>query len=220
MTWLSYAWPQVIELLLAHLILSVPPIVIATLVAVPLGRYAFRHPRLGNPLLSLASLLYAIPALPLLIMVPVLFGVPLRSQASVIIALSIYGTALLVRTAADAFSSVDPVVRQAAQAIGYSRRSMLWKVDLPLAVPVLISGIRVITVSTVGLVTIGALVGISNLGTLFTDGFQRGIPIEVITGVILTVIVALVLDGLVLLLGWCLTPWTHTQPTTTVEVKA
>ena len=84
---------------------------------------------------------------------------------------------------------------------------MLWKVDIPLALPVIFSGIRVVTVSTVGLTTIGALVGISSLGSLFTDGFQRNIPASVLTGIFLTVLVALVLDGIVQLTGWLVTPW-------------
>ncbi|MFV0252496.1 MAG: ABC transporter permease [Beutenbergiaceae bacterium] len=210
MRWLTNNWPQVVELILAHLALSVPAIVLSVLIAVPLGRFAYRHPRLGGPVLSAASLLYAVPALPLLIIIPVLFGVPLRSAATMIIALTIYGVALLVRTAADAFASVDPLARQAAIAVGHSPRSVFWRVDLPLAVPVLISGIRVVTVSTIGLVTIGALIGVSSLGTLLTDGFQRGLISEVTVGIVATVVLALLLDGLALVAGRMLTPWERT----------
>ncbi|WP_102160176.1 ABC transporter permease [Zhihengliuella halotolerans] len=207
MTWLSHAWGWVLELTWAHLWLSLPAILLSAAIAVPVGRLAFRRPRLGGPLLSGASLLYAIPALPLLIIVPAIFGVPLRSSATIVIALTIYGAALMVRTAADAFASVDPHVRQAALAVGHSPRELFWKVDLPLAVPVLVAGLRVVTVSTVGLVTIGALIGVPSLGTLFTDGFQRGIVAEVVTGLVATVVVALVLDALCLLAGRALTPW-------------
>lgn len=210
MNWLSHNWPQLITLTRDHLLLSVPAIVLSVLIAVPLGRVAYRWPRVGGPLLSGASLLYAVPALPLLIVIPVVFGVPLRSSATMIIALTVYGVALLVRTAADAFGSVDPTVRQAALAVGHSPRSVFWRVDLPLAVPVLISGIRVTTVATIGLVTIGALIGVSSLGTLLTDGFQRGITAEVATGIIATVALALLLDGIVLLIGRALTPWRRT----------
>lgn len=210
MTWLQHNWPWLIELTVAHLLLSVPAIVLSVLIAVPLGRFAYTRPRVGGPLLSAASLLYAVPALPLLIVIPVIFGVPLRSSATMIIALTTYGVALLVRTAADAFGSVDPEVRQAAIAVGHSPRSVFWRVDLPLAVPVLISGIRVTTVATIGLVTIGALIGVSSLGTLLTDGFQRGLTSEVSVGILATVALALLLDGLAIGIGKLLTPWQRT----------
>lgn len=211
MRWLSLNWQWVINLTIDHLLLSVPAILVSILIAVPIGRLAYRRPKLGGPLLLVATLLYAIPALPLLIIIPVLFGIPLRSTATMIVALSIYGIALLVRTAADAFASVDANVRDAAIAVGHSPRSVFWKVDLPLAIPVLLAGIRVITVSTIGLVTIGALIGVPSLGTLLTDGFQRGIVAEVATGIIATVLLALLLDAFLLITGRLITPWTRTQ---------
>ena len=207
MNWLRLNWPEVVDLTVAHLLLSLPAIVLSVVVAVPIGRLAQRLPRIGAPLLGAASLMYAIPALPLLIVIPPVFGTPLRSSATMVIALTIYGVALLVRTAADAFASVDAHTRDAALAIGHSPRSLLWRVDLPLAFPVLLSGIRVVTVSTIGLVTIGALIGVSSLGTLLTDGFQRGITGEVVTGVVATVVLALLLDGILVLVGRVLTRW-------------
>ncbi|MDJ1370329.1 ABC transporter permease [Gulosibacter molinativorax] len=211
MTWLSANWPQVVSLTIDHLLLSLPAILVSILVAVPIGRLAWRRPRLGRPVLVAAMLMYAIPALPLLIVIPAIFNVPLRSEATMIIALSIYGTALLASTAADAFTSVDSRVREAAIAIGHSRMGMFWRVDLPLAFPVLLSGIRVMTVSTISLVTIGALIGVPGLGMLLTDGFQRGIGAEVATGIIATVALALIADGLLLLLGRAVTPWSRAR---------
>lgn len=210
MTWLTGSWQYVLELTRDHLVLSIPAIVISVLIAVPIGQLAHQHPKVGGPLLSAASLLYAIPALPLLIIIPAIAGIPIRSKTTMIIALTIYGVALLVRTAADAFGSVDARTRDAAVAVGHSPRSVFWRVDLPLAIPVLISGIRVVTVSTISLVTIGALIGVPGLGSLLTDGFQRGITAEVATGVIATVILALALDALLLLVGRSMTPWTRT----------
>ncbi len=207
MTWLSLNWRQVVGLTGDHLSLCLPAIVLSVLVAVPIGRLAFRHKLVGRPLLGLTTLLYAIPALPLLIVIPAVVGFPLRSPATMITALTVYGVALLVRTAVDAFAAVDDGVRDAAVAVGHSPRSTFWRVELPLAVPVLVSGIRVVVVSTVGLVTIGALIGQSGLGALLTDGFQRGIAAEVATGVIVTIVLAAVFDGLVVLLGRVLTPW-------------
>ena len=207
MTWLRLNWPQALELLGAHLALALPAIVLSAVIAVPIGRLAFRRPRIGAPLLSAATLLYAIPSLPLLILIPALFGVPLRSFATMVIALTAYGVAIFVRTSADAFGSVDTEVRESARAIGFSPLAVFWRVEMPLAAPVLIAGLRVVSVSTIGLVTIGALIGVSNLGTLMTDGFQRGIGGEVTTGVIATVALALALDGFLLLLARLLAPW-------------
>ena len=211
MKWLQANWPQVLDLAVAHVYLTIPALLISVLIAIPVGRLAFRKPHIGGPILGVATLLYAIPALPLLILIPALTGIALRSPVTMIIALSLYGIALLVRTAADAFGSVDPQVREAAFAIGNSPRSVFGRVDLPLATPVLMSGIRVVAVPTISLVTIGALVGISNLGSLLTDGFQRGLVAEAATGIIATVILALALDGPLLLIGRLITPWTRTH---------
>lgn len=212
MSWLDANRDYVLDMLLQHVRLSVPAIVISVLVAVVLGRVAWRWPRAGTVVLGTASLLYSVPALPLLIVIPVLLGIPLRSGLTLVVALAVYGTALLAGTAADAFGSVDARVREAAEAMGYSRAGLLWKVDLPLAVPVLLSGIRVITVSTVSLVTIGALVGIPSLGNLLTDGFQRGIRAEIVTGVLGTMLLAVALDVLLVALGRIVTPWRVAAP--------
>ncbi|MCX6399917.1 MAG: ABC transporter permease subunit [Propionibacteriales bacterium] len=207
MTWLDLNRDLVLDLLGRHVRLAVPAVLISVVVAIALGRLAWRWPRVGTVVLGISGLLYSIPALPLLIVIPVLLSVPLRSETNLIVALAVYGTALLAGTAADAFRSVDERVREAAEAMGYSRTGLFWRVDLPLALPVLVSGIRVVTVSTVSLVTIGALVGISSLGSLLTDGFQRNIREEVATGVIGTMMLAIVLDLAIVAIGAALTPW-------------
>ena len=210
MNWLANNWPQVLSLAGRHLLLALPAIVLSLLLAVPIGRFAQQSPRVGRPLLGLTTLLYAIPALPLLIFVPGIFGFPLRSNATLITVLTIYGVALLVRTVADAFTAINSETRRAAVAIGHSPRSLFWQVDFPLAVPMLLSGLRVVAVSTIGLVTIGALIGIPSLGLLLTDGFQRGITASVVTGLIATALLALLVDSILLLIGRWLTPWART----------
>lgn len=207
MTWLRNNSDWVVELTIQHLLLSLAAILASVVLAVAAGRVAYVLPRVRQPILAAASVLYAIPALPLLIVIPLVLGLPLRSPATLVVALTVYGTALLVGTVVDAFASVDPGVRDSAVAMGHGRVALFWRVELPLAVPVLLSGIRVAAVSTVGLVTIGALVGISSLGTLLTDGFQRGITSEILTGVVLTMVLALCLDGLLVALGRLLTRW-------------
>lgn len=209
MNWVITNWEDIAELTRQHLELALPPILFSLLIAIPIGRYAFSHPLFGRPLLNAASLMYAVPSLPLIITIPTIIGTPLRSNLTMITALTVYGVALLVRTAADAFASVDAHTRDAALALGHSPRTILWKVDLPLAIPVIASGLRVVASSTIGLVTIGALVGIPSLGSLLTDGFQRGITAEVTAGIVATIIVALIIDAIIQGLTWLLTPWSH-----------
>src|SRR5665647_3793699 len=150
---------RVRELTLAHLTLSAPPIVLSLVIAVPVGWVAHRFRASRSVLLTLSGLLYAIPSLPLFIMLPALTGTSLRSPVNIVIALTLYGIALMVRTATDAFDSVPTGVRQSATSVGFSAGSRLWRVELPLAGPVLLSGLRVVVVSTVSLVTIGAVIG-------------------------------------------------------------
>ncbi len=209
MKWLINNWEHVLDLLIQHLALSIPAVLIAVLVAVPIGRLAFKRPRIGEPILSASTLLYAIPSLPLLVIIPAVLGLSPRSPWVMVIALSLYGVALLVRSAADGFASVDRTVRQGAIAVGHSPMSVFWRVDLPLSLPVLIPGIRVVTVSTISLVTIGALIGVPSLGSLLTDGFQRGILASVLTGILTTMALALTLDLLLQLAERLLTPWTR-----------
>jgi osmoprotectant transport system permease protein len=116
---------------------------------------------------------------------------------------------ILIRNIVVGLRSVPDDVREAATGMGYTRRQLLWKVDLPLALPAIIAGIRVTTVSTVGLVTVGFIVGKGGLGELIIDGLNRFYTPEVIVGAVLSIALALVADALLLLLLWALTPWTR-----------
>lgn len=209
MSWIFNNWQWIAELTWIHVKLCIPAIALAVLIAVPLGYVGFRWPRVGGPVATLTSLMYAIPALPLIIVLPMMLGTALRSPMTIVAALTIYGVALLVRSAADGFGSVDSFARESARAMGMSRWMSFWKVELPLAGPVLLSGIRVVSVSTISLATIGALVGMPSLGSLLTDGFQRGILNEVLAGIAMTVILALVIDAVLLLLGRVSMPWSR-----------
>ena len=214
MTWiwsnLDLIWDRTVD----QLILSVPPIILSFLFSVPLGWVAYRYKLSRGVILIACGLLYAIPSFPLLIALPVIVGTDLRSPLNLIIALTLYGIALMVRVVTDGLAAVDPDVKQSATAIGFSGWSQFWKVEFPLSGPVLIAGLRVVTVSTVSLATIGAVIGVQSLGSLFTDGFQRGIQAEVIAGIGATVIVALVLDGILVLIGRVLMPWSRKSATT------
>lgn len=196
---------------LAHLALAVPAIALSFVLALPLGWYAATHRWSRATLLTAAGLLYAIPSLPLFVVLPTIFGFGVRDAANVIVALTLYGLALMVRSAADALASVGAPVRLSSTALGYSAAGRFWQVELPLAGPVLLAGLRVVSVSTISLVTVSSLLGVDNLGLLFVDGFQRGIFAEVITGIVATVVLALLVDGLLVLLGRALMPWTRVR---------
>ncbi len=209
MTWLWNNLDLVGELSLQHLALSIPPIILGAIIALPLGWLAHRYQITRGALLAIAGLLYTIPSIALFVLIPPLIGISILSSANVIIGLTIYAVALMVRTTADALDSVDGDVRKSAIAMGYAPWQRFWMVELPLAGPVLVAGLRVVAVSTVSLVTVGILVGVQSLGYLFTNGLQRGIEIEIITGVVGTAIIALAIDWLLVKLGKAVMPWTR-----------
>ena len=208
MTWLSSNWGLIGSLTLAHLWIALPAIALSVLLSVPIARWA-AFSRRGGWVLSVLSALYAVPSLPLLIVIPVIVGVALRSPINMIIVLTLYGVAVLVRQAAEGFRAIPRATLQAANACGYPLFRRFVEVELPLAAPVIVAGTRVVATSTVSLVTVGAFIGVRSLGTLFTDGFQRGLIAEVVAGLVATVLLALVIDALIQGIGWTLTPWTR-----------
>ena len=208
-SWYGENIAQIIELTLMHVRLAAPPILAAFLVSVPLGFYASRHPRLRGGIVGGAGLLYAIPSLALFVTLPLVLGTSVLSPLNVQVALAAYGVALMTRTAADAFGSVPGQVRDAALAVGYPAWRRVLAVELPLAGPVLLGGLRVVSASTVSLVSVGSLVGVHGLGYFFTDGFNRSFPTEILAGVIGTAVVALFFDLVLVALGKLLMPWTR-----------
>ena len=207
MNWLINNLGQVGSYFLIHTLLSLGAIVAAAVLSVPLARLAVATRRFGGLLLGAFSLLYAVPSLPMLVVIPVILGVPVRSPLNMVIVLTLYGISVLVTQVAEAFRSLPEDVVEAANALGVDPWRRFCQVEMPLAVPVLIAGLRVVAASTVSLVTVGALVGVQSLGTLFTDGFQRQLVESLLTGLGATLLLALVFDLLLVLLGRALTPW-------------
>jgi osmoprotectant transport system permease protein len=197
MSWIANNLPLIGQLTLAHLATALPPIVLSLIISVPLGWAANRFRWSRGVLLSLLGLLYAIPSFPLFVALPLIIGTGLRDPLNVVIGLTIYGIALMVRSTADGLASVDPDIQQSASAIGFSNVGKFWQVELPLAGPVLLAGLRVVAVSTVSLTTVGAVLGIKSLGLLFTDG------------ILLTIAIALLFDAIIVLIGRLVMPWTR-----------
>lgn len=207
MTWVLDNLDLIWGLTLDHLRQSGIAIVLSFVIAIPLGRLAWRFSALRGTVLTTIGLLYTIPSLGLFALLWSVFGIPYLSETNLITALTIYGVAIMTRSVTDGLDSVDPVTREAAVAVGYGPWRRFWTVDLPLAGPVLLAGLRVTATSTIALATVGILIGVENLGYLFTNGLQRRIIPEVLTGVILVVAIALIIDLLLVIAGRILMPW-------------
>lgn len=198
------------ELTLIHLRQSIIALLIGFVISIPLGWVAWRYRLVRSGVITITGLLYTIPSLALLILIPSATGwYSFVSDTNLIVALTIYAVAILVRSVADGLDSVDPGVRQASIAIGYGSFRRFWAVDFPLAGPVILAGLRVTAASTISLATVGILVGITNLGYLFTNGLQRRIIPEVLAGVVAVVLLAIVIDLLLVAAGRLLLPWTR-----------
>lgn len=207
---MSWAWQNIdliAELSLNHIRLSAIPIVLGFFIAVPLGRLAMVSPAVRAITITSGSLLYTIPSLPLFVILPYVLGTRVTDELNVVVALTIYAVAVMVRSAADALQAVPADTLQAATAMGFSPWSRFWRVELPLAGPVLLAGLRIVSVSTIALVSVGALIGSRNLGYLFTNGKQRGFLEEIVAGIVATLVIALVFDLVLVLVGRLLLPW-------------
>lgn len=199
------------ELSLEHIRQSVIPIVLGFALSLPLGWLAARFRGTRGVVLTVTGLLYTIPSFALFALLPPLLGISYLSELNLTIALTVYAVALMVRSVVDGLASVDESTRLAATAMGYGSFRRFWAVEIPLAGPVILAGLRVTAVSTISLATVGILIGVTNLGYLFTNGYQRRIVEEIFAGVVTVMIIALAFDALLLILGRVLMPWTNSE---------
>ncbi|MFE5408643.1 ABC transporter permease [Microbacterium sp. NPDC056569] len=208
MNWVADNVDLIWALTLDHLRQSAIAIAAGFVLSVPLGWVAFRYTTLRGTVLTVIGLLYTIPSFALFAVLT-LFGIPYLSELNLVVALTIYAVAIMTRSVTDGLASVDPVTRSAAVAVGFGPWRRFWTVDFPLAGPVVLAGLRVTAMSTISLATVGTLIGVQNLGYLFTNGSQRRIIAEVFAGVVAVVIIAVVVDALLMLAGRALMPWTR-----------
>ena len=207
MTWALEHAGEVLHLTWVHAVLTVVPLLLGLALAVPLGWLARRHSWLYAPLVVGTGLLYTVPSLALFILMPLVLGTTILDPLNVVVAMTVYTVALLTRTVADALGAVPGAVTAAATAMGVAPLRRLATVELPLAVPVIAAGLRVAAVSNVSIVSVAAIIGVSQLGSLFTDGFQRNFLDPIVTGLVACVLLALVLDALILGATRLATPW-------------
>lgn len=201
---------SVVQALTQHIWLALLPVAIAFVLALPLGWAVDRFGLAKHVLLTLGSIVYTIPSLALLLLIPGVIGTQVLASTNVVIALTLYSLALLVRTTADGLGSVDDSVLQAATAMGYKPVKRWFTVQLPLAMPVILAGLRVATVANVSMVSVAALIGIGGLGQLFTRGFQLGFYAPpIVIGLVLSVLLAFAADAVIVLVQRWLTPWSR-----------
>ncbi|NWA03257.1 ABC transporter permease [Pseudomonas gingeri] len=205
--WLIQESGTIAGLFWSHLILSVVPVLIGLALALPLGWAAQRSGVFKSAMLGAAGLLYTIPALALFVLLPGIIGTRILDPLNVVIALTLYSLALLVRTVSDGLDSVPEETLQAADAMGYRALHRLVAVELPIAVPVIAANLRVAVVSNVSVVSVAALIGTPQLGLLFSQGMQQRFLTPIVVGIVLCLLLAVLLDGLVILLAARLTSW-------------
>jgi len=185
--------------------LTLASVIGAFVLALPLALIAHRFPPTRPFILGIGEVLYTIPALALMAVLWPIFGL---SPTSVVIALILYAVLIIIRNILSGLADVSEDVVEAAKGMGYGRRRLLWQVQLPLAIPSIVAGLRVATVSTIGLVTIGALLGYGGLGNLILSGFvNNAYHAQIMTATLLVVALAVVADGLLVLVQRLLAPW-------------
>lgn len=207
MTWILDHLDEIGDLTLQHAWLAGVPLVLGLLVSIPLGWLARRWAWVYTPLVVGTGLLYTIPSLALFILMPLFLGTGILDPLNVVVAMTIYTVALLTRTVADALGAVDTAVIASATAMGLRPIRRLLTVELPLAVPVIAAGLRVAAVSNVSIVSVAALIGVPQLGSLFTDGFNRDFLDPIVAGLLGCVLLALVFDLVIVAGARWLTPW-------------
>jgi osmoprotectant transport system permease protein len=220
MEWFLANSGMVLERAGQHLVLALIPMVLGLVISIPLAQLARIHPVVRSVVVTASSLLYTVPSLALFIILPSILGTRILDPINVIVALSIYAVALLVRAALDAFDSVEEDLRQAATAMGYKPWLRFVQIDLPLSLPVMFAGLRVVSVSNISLVSVAALLGVGNLGMLFTDGLQRNFVTEVVVGIVAILVLALLMDAVLVLLERLSTPWTRATKASGPSVAA
>ncbi len=189
-----------------HLGITVAAVLAGLLLALPLALIARRFTRLEGAILGLSTALYTVPSLALF---PLLVPFTGLSPLTVVIGLALYSLTVLVRNALEGLRAVPEEVRESAVGLGYSPLRLLTRVELPLALPVLMAGLRVATVSTVALTTVGAIVAYGGLGNLLASGVQQDFKAQVLAASVLCVVLAVALDAVLLLAQRLLTPWTR-----------
>jgi len=197
-------WSELRDATVEHLWITAVAVLLGLAVAVPLALLARRYPRFEGLVLGATTMVYTVPSLA---MFSLLVPFTLLTARTVIIGLALYSLTILVRQMLAGLRSVPDEVREAAAGLGYGSLRMLIRIELPLALPVIMAGLRVATVSTVALTTIGSIVGYGGLGNLLASGVDTDFKAQILAASVLCVLLAVVLDIGLLGVQRVLTPW-------------
>lgn len=197
---------EILDATVQHIAITAASVLLGLLIAFPLALLARRFPRLESAILAASTGIYTVPSLALF---PLLVPFTGLTATTVVIGLALYALTILVRSMLEGLRSVPDEVRESATGLGYSRAKMLLRIEVPLALPVVMAGLRVATVSTVALTTVGSLVAYGGLGNLIRDGVTTQFRAELFTASVLCVALAVVLDVLIVAAQRLLTPWTR-----------
>jgi osmoprotectant transport system permease protein len=203
-SWIPANGSLIWQLTRENIYIGVVPALYGLAISLPLGIVAARWRWFYPPVLTLVNVIYAIPALALFIALIPSLGL---TNTNVVVALTLFSLCVILPNVVAGLRGVPDPVRQAATAMGYGQLRRLVAVELPLAVPVIIAGLRVGVVSTISLASVGQLIGVSSLGYLFTDGEQRSFPTEIYVGLVLIIALALACDLILVGARRALTPW-------------
>lgn len=195
------------EATLQHVGIVIASVALGLVLAFPLALLARRYRRLEGLVVGTTTAIYTIPSLALFSLLVPLTGL---GAETVVLGLGLYSLTILVRNIMEGLAAVPGEVREAALGMGYAPRRLLWRVDLPLALPTIMAGLRVATVSAVALTTVGAILDYGGLGDLLIAGRQSDFRAQVLTTSVLCVLLAIVLDLLLVGTQRALTPWTRT----------
>lgn len=196
------------SLLYDHLFMALVASLVGLVVSLPLGLACVRFPRLYPPVLAAASVLYSIPSLAFFVVLIAYTGI---SRETVIIPLAVYALSGLVPNVVDGLRAVPEDVRQAAEAMGFGGVRRLLSVELPIALPAVMAGLRVATVANISMVSVGALIGVGGFGALFTASAQLGRLDLAVTGIVVSVAMALAVDLVLMFLQRSLTGWARVR---------
>lgn len=203
---------EIWSLTLTHVWLTAVSTLVGLALSIPLGYLAHRFPKWHLTIVGGTSLFFTFPSLALFILLPKILGTRILDPVNVIVALIIYTVALLTRVVADGLGAVPPEAEQAAEGMGYTRAQRFIRIQLPLATPAILSGLRVVVVTNISIATMAAVIGVAQLGTLFTIGFSRNLLTPIIVGLLVCLVLALVSDRILVILGRIFTPWVQGRP--------
>ena len=202
---------ELVDATVQHLLITVSAVLLGVALAFPLALLARRFVRLETAIMGVSTALYTVPSLALFPLLVPFTGI---TATTVVLGLALYALTILVRSILDGLASVPDDVRESARGLGYGRATQLVRIELPLALPVMMAGLRVATVSTVALTTVGALVANGGLGNLIADGVLTNFKAELMAACVLCVAIAVLLDLLIVGTQRLVTPWTRTRVST------